>query len=118
MQSSGIGFVGVAVALGVLLVGCDSSASLSTEDQQFVDALVEARVLSADADTDAQQAAVERGREWCDTLSDPETTRKDVARSFAQLLRESELEESQRATVFFGTAARTYCPEAADRLQG
>ena len=109
-------FIGVAVAACVLASGC--SGSLSTEDQEFIDALVEARVLAADADDAAQQAAVERGQDWCDKLTDPGTTREDVARSLAQMLRESDAEQTQRATVFFGTAAKTYCPRAAKRLQG
>ncbi len=109
-------FIGVAVAACVLASGC--SDSLSTEDQKFIDALVEARVLAADADEAVQQDAIERGRDWCDKLTDPGTTREDVARSLAQLLRESDVEETQRATVFFGTAAKTYCPRAANRLQG
>ncbi|CAN5234392.1 hypothetical protein BH18ACT9_BH18ACT9_21910 [soil metagenome] len=111
--------LGVVIALCLLASGCsDAEDSLPREDQEFLDALVEAQVLDADADEATLADAIERGHAWCDRLSDPDTTREDVARSLARLLRESEAQESQRATIFFGTAAKTYCPEAADRLRG
>ncbi len=88
-----------------------------TLDAVFLDALVQAKVLGADARDAVRQDAVARAEQWCETLLDPNTTRADVAKTYAKLLRESgSLQESRRATIFYGTAASTYCPDAADKL--
>ncbi len=110
--------IGAALAVFWLVAGCSGSeAATGVEDEAFLAALVEVGLLEADAADEDRETAVENGRAWCEKLTDPETTRADVARSYAQMLRESELEASQRATVFFATAATTYCPEAAERLK-
>ncbi|QNN51538.1 DUF732 domain-containing protein [Nocardioides mesophilus] len=87
-------------------------------DRQFLDALVQSGVMQPQADDAARRQAVREGREWCAKLTDPATTREDVARALAKLLRDSDTRFAQRATAFYGTAAQTYCPEAAARLQG
>lgn len=109
-----------AVVAGCLLVSACSGPSTpeasTAEDQKFVDAMVAAGVLAEDADESVRDDVIQRGKDWCKTLSDPETTREDVARALAKMLRESNVRASQRATVLYGTAAKLYCPDAAERL--
>lgn len=106
------------LAACLLAAGCSGSGPADDAlDQEFLDALVAAEVLAEDADQEARDEAVEKGRAWCETLTDPETTRRDVAEALAAMLRESELEASQRGIALHGTAAQVYCPEAAERLK-
>lgn len=110
--------VATLLAACLLATGCSGSEPAGNElDQEFLDALVAADVIAEDADQKARDEAVEKGRAWCETLEDPETTRRDVAEALAAMLRESELEASQRGIALHGTAAQIYCPEAAERLK-
>lgn len=94
------------------------TADLGPRDSEFLAALADSGVLPSDATGAARDRAVREGRAWCARLNADGTTREDVARSLARLLRRSEPAEVQRMTTFFGTAARTYCPRAANRLGG
>ena len=114
-------FLGVVVAVCLLLSGCsgsDADDAAAKKDEAFLDALVAADVLADDADDAARDEAVDKGRAWCEKLTDPDTTRKDVARAIAELLRDSSTTAAaQQATTFYATAAKTYCPDAADDLR-